>query len=297
MVTHSKRVLITGIEGFTGTHLKNHLENSGFEVYGLSLEELKSKRIYQCDIRNKEQLKEILSEVKPDYIIHLGAISFVGAENRELFYSVNTVGSENLLQAVAEVTLYPQKIILASSATVYGNQNSELLDESMAPKPINHYGISKFGMEQIASNYFDKFPIIVTRPFNYTGVGQSRNFLIPKIVSHYREKSPVIELGNLDVSREFNDIRFVVEVYERLLKSSATGEVVNIASNRPLKLLDVIEIMNKLAGYEIEVRVNPAFVRKNEIKSLSGSVKKLQSLIKMPKLYTLEETLRSMFEA
>ncbi len=167
----------------------------------------------------------------------------------------------------------------------------------MSPKPINHYGVSKFAMEQIVSNYFGKLPIIVTRPFNYTGVGQSLKFLIPKIVYHYKNRLPSIELGNLNVSREFNDIRFVVEVYKRLLQTKIDGEVVNIASNRPIKLLKIIDIMNELAGYKIDVRVNPKFVRENEIISLSGSTEKLKTIIEIPRNYTIQETLRSMFEA
>ncbi len=191
----------------------------------------------------------------------------------------------------------PQKIILASSATVYGNQGVEVLDESLCPMPANHYGASKYAMECLAKGYFQKLPIIITRPFNYTGVGQAEHFLIPKIVKHFKEKQKTIELGNLDVSREFNDVSYVCEAYKRLLECEAKSEAVNICSNKGIKLLDVIESMNNLAGYEIEVKVNPAFVRKDEIKSLTGCTNKLYAMIGTLEQKPIEETLRGILEA
>jgi nucleoside-diphosphate-sugar epimerase len=293
----TKKVLITGIDGFTGYHLSKHLESRGYKIFGTTIENSTSSNIYRCDIRDFDKLKEILTETKPNYVIHLGAISFVDSRDRTLFYDVNSIGSENILKALVELKsqIDLKKVLLASSATVYGNQKSELLVESMCPKPINHYGLSKFVMEQIASNYFQHLPIIVVRPFNYTGPKQSPNFLIPKIVSHYKREAPTIELGNLNVSREFNDVRTVVEIYKRILESSFHGGVVNISSNRPIKLLNIIDTMNIIAKYEIKVEVNPLLIRKNEIMSLSGSTDKLKSIIELPKIYTLKETLESIY--
>ena len=156
--------------------------------------------------------------------------------------------------------------------------------------------MSKYAVERLAENYFDKLNIIVTRPFNYTGIGQDENFLIPKIVKHFKENKRVIELGNLDVSREFNDISYVCEAYKKLLECEKKSEVVNIASNRGIKLLDVIDIMNKISNYNIEVKVNPAFVRKNEIKSLTGSTVKLFGMIGYIKQKEFKDTLVEMYE-
>ena len=291
-----KKVLITGVDSFTGKHLSGYLEQSGFNVYGTSLVKSAEKK-YRCDITQKSQVVDALKNVKPDYLIHLSGISFAAHGKAQDFYIVNTIGTTNILDAFVELNLKPQKIILASSATVYGNQRLEILDESLCPKPANHYGASKYAMECLSSNYFDKLPIIITRPFNYTGIGQAENFLIPKIVKHFKEKKEIIELGNLDVSREFNDVNFVCDVYKRLLECDATSEVVNIASGRGIKLLDVIDMMNEIAGYKIDVQVNPAFVRKNEIKTLVGSNKKLFSIIGNVKQIDFKNTLRNMYEA
>jgi nucleoside-diphosphate-sugar epimerase len=236
-----------------------------------------------------------LEIVKPDFLIHLAGISFAAYDKNEDFYRVNTIGSINVLDSVLELNLNLSKIILASSATVYGNQGIEVLDESLCPKPANHYGASKYAMECLAQQYFEKLPIIIARPFNYTGIGQAENFLIPKIVKHFKENRKIIELGNLDVSREFNDVKYICEVYKRLLECKAENEIVNICSNKGVKLLDVIDSMNNLADYKIEVKVNPAFVRRDEIKTLTGSTEKLFQLIGHMVESKLVNTLEEMY--
>jgi len=293
----SKKVLIIGIESFTGKHLSKFLVQNGFDVYGTSLKNINIDTIYQCDISDKKSIKNILKKIRPNYIINLAGISFVGNANRELFYKINVLAVENILDSCMEIINYiPKKIILASSATIYGNQNSNILDESMNPNPVNHYGISKLAMEQLAKTYFDKLDIIITRPFNYTGVGQEEHFLIPKIVSHFKEDKREIELGNIDVYREFNDILYVCDIYHKLLVSDIQSEVVNICSNRVIALNDVIKMMNRIAGYQIHVIVNPNFVRENEIVSLSGSVDKLYSLIGELKQIDFDRTLEKMYK-
>lgn len=291
-----KKVLITGIDSFTGVHLASYLEKAGYDVYGTSLLESGEKK-YMCDITLKDDIKTILQRVVPDFFIHLSGISFAAHGKNQDFYSVNTIGTTNILDAFVELDLKPTKIILASSATIYGDQGLEILDESLCPQPANHYGASKYAMECLSRGYFQKLPIIITRPFNYTGVGQAEHFLIPKIVKHFKEQKETIELGNIDVSREFNDVEYVCEVYKQLLECNAKGEVVNVCSGVGRKLLDVIETMNHLAGYEIDVKVNPAFVRKDEIKSLTGSTDKLFEMIGTLKQKPFEETLMRMYEA
>jgi len=293
----SKKVLIIGIESFTGKYLSKFLVQNGFDIYGTSLSNSNNNNIYQCDISNKSSIKNIIEKIRPNYIINLAGISFVGNANRELFYKINVLAVENILDSCIKITDYkPTKIILASSATIYGNQNSDILDESMCPNPVNHYGISKLAMEQLAKTYFDKLDIIITRPFNYTGVGQEEHFLIPKIVSHFKKNKREVELGNIDVYREFNDVAYVCAIYHRLLISDIKSEIVNICSNRVIALNDVIKMMNRIAGYQIHVIVNPNFVRENEIVSLSGSVDKLYSLIGEVKQIEFNRTLEKMYK-
>lgn len=301
MVSPSKqRVLITGIDSFTGYHLKQQLEISGFCVSGTCLsstfaKEADNENTFVCDITNKQALIDVLKQCRPDYLIHLAGISFVGHPVIEDFYRINVVGTQNILDALLESQTQIKKVILASSATVYGNQGIEVLDESICPQPANHYGMSKLSMEHMARTYFDKLPIIVTRPFNYTGARQADNFVIPKIVKHFKQKSRSIELGNLHVEREFNDVAYACEVYKHLLQVKQSGEIVNLCSGRGVNLLSVVDLMNEIAGYDIEVGVNPDFVRPNELPRLIGSVNKLQSLIGELPVIPLKNTLTGMY--
>ncbi len=292
---NENRILITGINGFTGVYLEKYLEDKGFDVYGLVIDTPKKEKHFQCDITKKEQVYDVISRIKPDYLIHIAGISFPAEKNASLIYDVNVMGTENILKAIADSGTELKKAVVASSATVYGNQGREVLDESMCPKPVNHYGCSKLSMEYMTANYFDTEDIIIVRPFNYTGIGQEKHFLIPKIVSHFKEKKKVIELGNTDVAREFNDIDYIVENYYKLLMSDAKSITVNLCSNRPVKLLDVIKMMNEITGYEIEIKTNPLFVRENDIKSLSGSTKLLESIIDLDNRDTLRKTLETMY--
>lgn len=292
----SKSVLIIGIESFTGQHLESYLNRHGFDVYGTSYLGGEGEHVFQVDITLKENIKRVLETLKPAYIINLAGISFVGNAKKELFYTVNVLAVDNILESIIEIEHYtPKKIILASSATVYGNQVNPILDETMCPHPVNHYGISKLAMEQIAKTYFEYLDIMIVRPFNYTGKGQEKHFLIPKIVSHFKEYRPEIELGNIDVFREFNDVVYVCEIYRRLLLTPHKNEIINLCSGRLIALKDVIEQMNRIAGYNIEVKVNPKFVRANEIHSLSGSTEKLFGLIGRVEQKSFDETLKDMY--
>lgn len=292
----SKKALITGVDSFTGQHLSLYLKKYGYEVYGTSQIE-SDEKIYKCDITVQEDIVNVIKDVKPDYLIHLAGVSFVAHSNNNDFYKVNSVGSVNILDALVATKHYPSKIIMVSSATVYGSQKIESLDELLCCKPSNHYGASKYSMECLASAYFQKLNILIARPFNYTGIGHSCDFLIPKIIKHYKDKSETIELGNIDVTREFNDIEFVCEAYRKLLECDSKSKIVNIASGRGVKLLSVIKHMNNIAKYKINVVTNQLFVRENEIDTLVGSTKLLFDLVGEINQKDFSQTLREMYDA
>lgn len=282
----SKRVLITGLSGFTGRHLAGHLTEQGYSVFGLN-----------SDLRDKDAVFGEIKIAEPDYVVHLAAISFAAESNVDKIYSVNVLGTLNLLDALINAGRTVRRVVLASSATVYGDQSSSVLMEGACPAPVNHYGCSKLVMEHLSRPYADKLDILITRPFNYTGVGHAEHFLIPKIISAYRSGKTAIELGNLHVAREFNDVRDVCVVYERLLKLNVvpTEYVVNVCSGRAVKLLDIIGMMNVIAGYEMGVSVNPLFVRGNEIGILKGSVERLEHLVSYDFKYSIQDTLKWMY--
>lgn len=291
------RVLLTGANGFTGKYVRAELEAAGYSVCGALVGAAKGPHEMTLDITSLDDCRRVMSKVQPDYLVHLAAISFVAHADADAFYRVNVIGTMNLLQAFADVKLSPKRVLVASSANVYGNATEGMIPETQPPQPVNHYAASKLAMEHLVRTWSDRMPIVISRPFNYTGVGQQPNFLVPKIVSHFVQRAPVIELGNLDVERDFSDVRMVASAYHGLLENDCAGETVNVCSGKPYSLRSIIEMMQDIAGYEIEVRVNPAFVRQSEVKVLIGSPQKLRAIVGDMETHTLDETLRWMYSA
>lgn len=294
------RTLITGINGFTGRHLESELLSLGWEVGGTCQEgflERPGVKLYACPLEDQKGLTSVIADFRPEAVVHLAAVSFVAHGDLNEIYRTNLLGSLNLLQACAKAEVPLRKVLLASTANVYGNVDSDQIVESTPLAPVNHYGVSKLAMEQAARLWFDSLPLVIVRPFNYTGVGQASHFLIPKIVSHFQQHASVIELGNTFVSRDFSDVRRVVSIYRRLLESKVRSEVFNVCSGQVHSLDSIISSLEEIAGYKIEVRVRPEFVRSNEIVRLGGSSHKLDAAIGAVAPISLTETLRWMFEA
>ncbi|MFZ6875206.1 GDP-mannose 4,6-dehydratase [Undibacterium sp. Di27W] len=277
------RALITGIQGFTGRYLAQELSKAGYQVFGTAHGKQtpgqERQDLYAVDLCDKQGLRAALQEIQPDIVAHLAAISSVVHGDVDEIYRVNIVGTRNLLEALAALDKKPRAVLVASSANIYGNSRAEVLAETEPAMPANDYAVSKLAMEHVARLWMDKLPIIVTRPFNYTGVGQTENFLLPKIINHYRRKASDIELGNLDVARDFSDVRTVAIAYARLLEKVPAGETFNICSGMAYSLREVLQMASELAGYEIRVSVNPAFVRANEVYKLIGDASRLQACI------------------
>lgn len=295
------KALITGINGFTGRYVSMELQRAGYDVFGIShsnTDELPGvKSVYTGDLNNTDQIAQIIQAVQPDVVVHLGAITFVGHGDIDAIYRTNVFGTRCLLEALVTAGKSVKAVLLASSANVYGNARGGLLAESTPFAPANDYAVSKVAMEYAAQLYKSRLPIMVVRPFNYTGVGQAEHFLIPKIVGHYAKRKAVIELGNLEVARDFSDVRTVASIYKKLLETpQAIDGVFNICSGKSHTLLEVISLMDKIAGYNIEVRVNPDFVRANEVKILQGNRKHLENIIGSIEDIPLETTLRWMFD-
>lgn len=292
-----KRALITGITGFTGRYVAAELADAGYDIVGLTHSgDSAGDNVHPIDLCDREAVVSLVSGLDLDAIVHLAAISFVAHDDVDEIYRVNVVGTRNLLEALDKAPKRPQIVVLASSANIYGNATVEPITESTPPAPANDYAVSKLAMEYMARLWEDRLPIVITRPFNYTGVGQSRQFLLPKIISHYASGAREIELGNTNVVRDFLDVRDVARLYRLVVERSPIGETLNLCSGRGQSLQDVIDIAGELAGYRIDVRVNPAFVRANEVKRLLGSPTRLQELSGGFAPRPLKETLAWMLE-
>ena len=292
-----KRALITGLNGFTGMYLAAELKEAGFSIFGADVTPDESPNNYRVDLLDKAELARVIREVRPTVVVHLAAIAFVGHGNANAFYQINVIGTRNLLDALATEAIGLKCVLLPSSANVYGNSTEGTLSEQSPPNPANDYAVSKLAMEYMARLWMDRLPIVIARPFNYTGVGQAPQFLLPKIVAHFQRGDKFIELGNVDVERDFSDVREVARAYRRLLNEAPAGEVFNVCSGTAWSLKEVLAMMGQIAGYEIEVRVNPAFVRASEVKRLQGDAGKLTRFVGELNTIPLMETLRWMYSA
>ncbi|SFU88613.1 NAD-dependent epimerase/dehydratase family protein [Pseudoduganella namucuonensis] len=293
-----KRALVTGLAGFTGRYVAQELRAAGYRVFGTSVPGHEAgEDMLPVDLTDRAAVAAAVQRVRPDVVVHLAAIAFVGHADIEQIYRVNVVGTRNLLEALAASPHRPSAVLLASSANIYGNAELPVLDEDVKPSPANDYAVSKLSMEYMARLWMDRLPVIITRPFNYTGVGQHENFLLPKIVSHFRRKAAEIELGNLHVWRDFSDVRMVAAAYRALLAGAPAGRAYNICSGTGYSLGEALDMMNRIAGYEIAVRVNPAFVRANEVVRLVGDNSRLAAAVGGIAPVPLEQTLRWMYEA
>lgn len=298
------KILVTGADGFTGRYLAAELHRAGYEVHGLVHKPVALGKVpgvsalHVADLADAVRLAEVVNEVQPDKVAHLAAIAFVAHGDIEAIYRTNLVGTRHLLEALVQSNAPLDAVLLASSANVYGSSVGGVLDENTLPAPANDYAVSKLAMEYAAHLYKGRLPLIMARPFNYTGVGQAESFLIPKIVNHVRRRAPLIELGNLDVARDFSDVRNVVQLYRRLLEApAAVGQTFNVCSGQAWSLNDVLAMVREISLHDFEVRVNPAFVRQNEVKTLLGSRAKLDAVVGEVLEITLRDTLRWMLGA
>ena len=293
-----RRALLTGCHGFTGRYVAAELEAAGYEVVGLAHDgDPPREGVLRANLLDRDAVRRAVTEAGADAVVHLAAISFVAHGDVDEIYRTNVVGTRNLLEALAACDHRPRSVVLASSANIYGNAGAEPITEATPPAPANDYAVSKLAMETMARLWMDRLPITRVRPFNYTGVGQGENFLVPKIVAHFRRGEKMIELGNIDVARDFSDVRDVARAYAAVVARAPAGEVVNVCSGVAYSLGDVLDRMAGIAGRAIEVRVNPAFVRSNEVKRLVGSNARLRELAGFAPSIPLEDTLRWMYEA
>lgn len=288
------RAFVTGLDGFTGRYLAAELKSAGYEVSGTSMDGRSGT--YRCNLLEIDTLRKAVADARPDLVFHLAAIAFVAHSDIDNMYRTNIVGTRNLLAALEEAAK-PKGVLVVSSANVYGNAPVGVITEDVGPAPANDYAVSKLAMEQMTSLWRDRLPITVVRPFNYTGVGQSTQFLLPKLVDAFRRKAEVIELGNLDVIRDFCDVRTVVRAYRLLLEANSAGLTLNVCSGIGHSLMDIVAMLHALTGHSPQIRVNPAFVRANEVRSLIGNRDALERVIGEMPLIPLRDTLAWMLGA
>ncbi len=298
------KVLVTGCDGFAGHYVAAALGQAGHRVVGLTRGNARhssnswlSER-HHVDLTDMSATASVIARIRPEQVIHLAAISFVGHNDVDEIYRNNVVGTRNLLNALAALDSFPGPALIVSSGNIYGADAEGQISEDAPALPANDYGVSKLACEHLARIYRPVVPSVVLRPFNYTGVGQSTQFVVPKIVEHARNSAPVIALGNTDVFRDFTDVRYFAEACRRLLDCpSAIGQTVNVCSGRAHSIGEVIDMVTEISGHRLRITTQPDLVRSNEVIQLRGDPARLLGLVGPIKCPPLRETLRWMLTA
>lgn len=297
----SERILVTGAAGFTGRHLTSRLIELGHDVIGLTRSpaggELSSQHEWIVgDLADAQQTDSIVESSEPSMIIHLAGEARPNVEDKAALLVKNIGCSANLLDALAKASKQPKRVIFASSSHVYGPQSTQLLHEGLCVNPNTIYACSKFTMEQIARSYGQYFEVVITRPFNYTGRGQKNSFVVPKIVSHFRQHKSKVKLGSLYSARDYADVRDVADIYARLITSPIQDEnrILNISTGNTYTLARLIEICERLAGYDIEIELDSQLQRKNDPEIIQACTKKITRFTGQFRARPIEETLEWM---
>ncbi len=301
-----KRVLITGIEGFVGTHLARYLSELGYEIYGIHLTEPTANlpaELFCVDICEFSRIKAVLEESKPEWIFHLAGISSVAeAEKNPLpSYQINTLGTLKLLLAVHQFML-PARLLLISSADVYG-RGEKLHTEDEPPNPLTVYARSKFLAEELGRIYYQtwEMDIVILRPFSHTGPGQSPHFVFPKVARHIAlvekgKAEPVLAMGNLNVCRDYTDVRDIVRAYVLAMENCISGETYNITSGNCIRLQDGVDILLRMAKVPITIAPGATEIRPYDIPYLSGSASKFQAITDWQPTIPFTQTLADLLD-
>ncbi|PLW79469.1 GDP-mannose 4,6 dehydratase [Candidatus Woesearchaeota archaeon] len=291
------RALITGINGFVGQHLENFIHDKGVEVFGI---ENKKTNYIECDITDKSRLKEVIAEVKPDWIFHLAAISAVGIceKDPELARKVNVEGFRNLLSSIDELGL-KCRILFTSTSNVYGRIGKEVLSEDDKTEPVSVYAKTKLAAEKIISD-FPKVDVVISRSFNHIGPGQLKGFITSDFASQIADieksddKKGSISVGNLLSIRDYTDVRDIVEAYYQLIKKGECSKIYNICSGKGFSGKDILDILLGFSNSEIEV-VSRSF-RQNDIDKLIGNNDKFFSLTGWKPKISIEKSLKDILD-
>lgn len=302
------RILITGSGGFVGHHLATHLGSSrpAATLCGTTLfpDETVSPSINlkrQTDLKDYEQVSQLLGDFAPDVIFHLAAQAFVPRSFEDPWETLeNNIRSQlNIIQACLQLDLAP-RIVIISSAEIYGAVSPAQLplDERAEIRPTNPYSVSKVAQDMLALQYHlsHGLPIMRARPFNHIGPGQNIRFVAPafaiqiaKIEANQQE--PFIYVGNLAAKRDFTDVRDIARAYSLIAEKGKPGGAYNVASGIANSVRYILDSLLQLTEVDIEVRVDPARLRPVDIAEIRGDAGKLRRDTGWRPTFTLEETL------
>lgn len=303
-----KTVLVTGAGGFSSSHLLPLLRSEGrVRICGISPTESPAERwldrAYRGDVLDAEFLRAVVGEARPDQVYHLAAVVPIALVNKDFRHAlrVNVEGTYNLLEALAGEAPGAPRVLLAGSSDQYGGRGREEmpLSEAVSFSPVNGYGVTKVAQELLGRLYCKErgMKILFTRTFNFTGPGQPPEFVCSSFAQQVEScrlrGGGTICAGNLDVSRDFLDIRDVVSAYRLIMEKGSPGEVYNVCSGEAVSLRWILDTLREMAEIPVRVELDASRVRKADIPYLQGDNTRLRNL-GWKRSIPLRETLRGL---
>ncbi len=310
------RVLVTGVSGFVGGHLAEHLIGAGDLVVGLSaggrwpagLGHLaRAVRLERGDLTAipEGEFAALIARKQPEVIYHLAAQANPQASVADPrgTWALNLGGTLNLLEAVRASGLTP-RVVIVGSGVCYGNPAPENLPvaESCPLRPNNPYSASKGAADLLGVQHFLSHgtDVVMARPFNHAGPRQSPSYVLSALARQVAEveagKAPRVEVGNLDVVRDFTDVRDVARGYRLLAEKGAAGEIYNLGTGRGTRISDALGTLAARAGRPVDVFVDPARVRPVDQPLLVADPSKLRAATGWEPLLSIEQTLADMLD-
>ncbi len=304
-----KKVLVTGADGFIGSHLVEHLMRKGYEVKAFTYynsfntwgwldtfpqETLREIEIFQGDIRDPNGVREAMKGV--DGVFHLAALIAIpfSYHSPDSYVDTNIKGTLNVLQAARD--LEPERVLVTSTSEVYGTAQYVPIDEKHPYQGQSPYSATKIGADRLAESFYRSFhlPVTIVRPFNTFGPRQSARAVIPTIVTQLLAGKETIQLGSLTPTRDFNYVKDTVNgFYEIAVSGRTIGEEINIATQREITIGDLANELIRQINPAAQIVCDTQRTRpeKSEVNRLLGSNEKIKRLTKWTPQYTFEEGL------
>ena len=311
-----RRVLVTGVTGFAGSHLVDYmLTRNDVEIFGIqrwrsrteNIDHFRDRiRLLECDLRDASSTRDVLETVRPDWIFHLAAQSFVptswNAPSESLV--TNVLGQVNIFEAVRRLGL-TSRIQLACSSEEYGMVYEDELPirETNPLRPLSPYAVSKVAQDMLGYQYWMSWKVdaVRTRGFNHEGPRRGPVFVASDFAKQIADiergrREPVLNVGNLEARRDFTDVRDMVRAYWLALEHGAPGEVYNICSGRAYAIREVLDLLLGMTKTKIDVRQDPARLRPSDVPVLLGDYSRFHEVTGWTPTIPFEQTLRDMLD-
>jgi len=310
------RVLITGVTGFAGSHLADLcLGKSDVELFGIirwrsrteNIEHIWDRlELLECDLRDASSTRDTIERIRPDWIFHLAAQSFVptswNAPSESLI--TNVIGQLNIFEAVRKSGL-EARIQIACSSEEYGMVHADEvpISEDNPLRPLSPYGVSKVGQDMLGYQYFMSYgmEIVRTRGFNHTGPRRGPVFVCSDFAKQLVDiergaREPVMEVGNLDARRDFTDVRDMVRGYWLALEKGKPGEAYNICTGRSYSIREILDMLIGITGMDVEVRTDKGRLRPSDVPLLEGDNSKFREDTGWEPEFTIRQTLSDLID-